>query len=80
MSGKQAEKMKGKILVHRKLRMITKVFYKFKTKVGDRLWENNHHEEECYEEGLRSLYNNDEERVKAAVEGIKQAYDSSSNG
>lgn len=27
--------------------------------------------------GLRSLYNNDEERVKAAVEGIKQAYDSS---
>ena len=41
------------------------------------MWENNHHEEECYEEGLRSLYNNDEERVKAAVEGIKQAYDSS---
>ena len=54
-----------------------KYFTNLRQKVGDRLWENNHHEEECYEEGLRSLYNNDEERVKAAVEGIKQAYDSS---
>ena len=33
-----------------------KYFTNLRQKVGDRLWENNQHEEECYEEGLRSLY------------------------
>lgn len=27
-----------------------KYFTNLRQKVGDRLWENNHHEEECYEE------------------------------
>lgn len=54
-----------------------KYFTKLRKKAGEILWENNQDEEKIYEEGLRSLYDNDEAHVKADIEGIKQAYNSS---
>lgn len=51
-----------------------KHFMDLRQKVGDILWEKNHNEEVRYEEGIRSLYDNDEERVKAVVKDIKKKY------